>query len=139
MEVKKFKDRYLVRLEKGEDIVQSLLSLAKSENIKLASINGLGAVSYAEIGLYKLDEKKYYSNTYEGDFEIASLHGNLSTMAGEEYIHLHIIVADGDQRCFGGHLNKGIISATGEIFVDVIDGQVDRFKGENGINLLDLK
>lgn len=139
MEFKKFKDRYLVRLEKGEDIVQSLLSLAKSENIRLARINGLGAVSYAEIGLYKLDEKKYYSNTYEGDFEIASLHGNLSTMDGEEYIHLHIIVADGDQRCFGGHLNKGIISATGEIFVDVLDGEVDRFKGENGINLLDLK
>ncbi|WP_054251400.1 PPC domain-containing DNA-binding protein [Neofamilia massiliensis] len=139
MEFKKFKDRYLVRLEKGEDIVQSLLSLAKSENIRLASINGLGAVSYAEIGLYKLDEKKYYSNTYEGDFEIANLHGNLSTMDGEEYIHLHIIVADGDQRCFGGHLNKGIISATGEIFVDVLDGEVDRFKGENGINLLDLK
>ena len=139
MEFKKFKDKYLVRLEKGEDIAQSLLNLAKSENIKLASVNGLGAVSYGEIGLYKLDEKKYYSNTYEGDFEIASLHGNLSTMDGEEYVHLHIIIADGDQRCFGGHLNKAIISATGEIFVDVIDGQVDRFKGDNGINLLDLK
>lgn len=139
MEFKKFKDKYLVRLEKGEDIVRSLLNLAKSENIKLASINGLGAVSYAEIGLYILNEKKYYSNTYEGDFEIASLHGNLSTMDGEEYVHLHIIIADGDQRCFGGHLNKAIISATGEIFVDVLDGQVDRFKGDNGINLLDLK
>lgn len=139
MEFKKFKDIYLVRLEQGEDIVESLLNLAKSENIKLASINGLGAVSYAEIGLYRLDEKKYYSNTYKGDFEIASLHGNLSTMDGEEYVHLHIIIADGDQRCFGGHLNKAIISATGEIFVDVLDGQVDRFKGDNGINLLDLK
>lgn len=139
MEFKKFSNRYLVRLEKGEDIVQSLLSLAKSENIKLASINGLGAVSHAEIGLYRLDEKKYYSNVYQGDFEIASLHGNLSTMDGEEYIHLHIIIADGDQRCFGGHLNKGIISATGEIFIDVLDGEVDRFKGDNGINLLDLK
>ena len=139
MEFKKFANRYLVRLEKGEDIVVSLLDLAKKEKIKLASVNGLGAVSYAEIGLYKLDEKKYYSNSYQGDFEIASLHGNLSTMDGEEYVHLHVIIADIDQKCFGGHLNKGIISATGEIFVDVIDGEVDRFKGDNGINLLDLK
>lgn len=139
MEFKKFANRYLVRLEKGEDIVASLLDLAKKEKIKLASVNGLGALSYAEIGLYKLDEKKYYSNSYQGDFEIASLHGNLSTMDGDEYVHLHIIIADIDQKCFGGHLNKGIISATGEIFVDVIDGEVDRFKGDNGINILDLK
>lgn len=133
---KRFDNKYLVRLEKGEDIVQSLLDLAKKEDIKLASINGLGAVSHAEIGLYNLEEKKYYSNTYDGAFEVASLHGNLSTKDGENYLHLHIIIADGDQKCYGGHLNKAIISATGEIFIDVLDGEIDRFLGDNGINLI---
>ncbi|MDO5027785.1 MAG: DNA-binding protein [Bacillota bacterium] len=133
---KRFKDKYLVRLEKGDDIVKSLLDLAKKEDIKLASVSGLGAVSYAEIGLFNLEEKKYYSNSYQGDFEVSNLQGNLSTKDGEKYVHLHILISDVNQKTFGGHLNRAIVSATAEIVVDLIDGEIDRFLGDNGVNLI---
>lgn len=137
MEYRRFGDKYLVRLNKGEEIITSLLNLAEREDIRLAEINGLGAVSFAEIGLFKIEEKKYYPNEYKGDFEISSLHGNLSTMKGEKYLHLHIIISDEKQQCYGGHLNKAIVSATSEIFVNILDGEIDRYKDEEiGINLI---
>ena len=47
-------------------------------------------------------------------------------------------MAAGDEqgRVFGGHLNEAIVSATCEMVVEVIDGQVDRaFDEDVGLNL----
>ena len=43
MEFKRFENDYVVRLNKGENVIESLKKLCKEENIKLAAITGLGA------------------------------------------------------------------------------------------------
>lgn len=139
MEYKRFGNKYVVRLERGEEIVESIKSLAAKEEIHLGSVSGIGAVSKAKIGLFKIGEKEYFSKEFEGDMEVISLVGNISEMDGEVYIHLHIGLCDDSYNMFGGHLNHAYISATGEIIIDVIEGGVDReFSHEIGINLLDL-
>lgn len=71
--------------------------------------------------------------------EIVSLMGNVSTLNGEFYLHLHISVSDSQGHLFGGHLNECQISATSEIFINIIDGEVERFRNENtGLNELKL-
>ena len=35
MEYRKFKDKFVVRLDKGEEVIESLLKLSSLENIKL--------------------------------------------------------------------------------------------------------
>ena len=88
------------------------------------------------MGVFKVDEKKYYANHFTGDFEIVSLTGTISTMNGEYYAHLHMSAGDEQGRVFGGHLNEAIISATCEMVIEVIDGQVDRVRDESvGLNL----
>ena len=68
--------------------------------------------------------------------EITSLLGNVSQMNGEVYLHLHITLADENYNVHGGHLTSAVISATGEIIIDTIDGIVDReFDEEVGLNL----
>ncbi len=47
-------------------------------------------------------------------------------MNGETYLHLHINIADTKQNTFGGHLTSAVVSATLEVIIDVIDGEVDR-------------
>jgi predicted DNA-binding protein with PD1-like motif len=72
-------------------------------------------------------------------FEITSLIGNITTKEEEVYLHLHINFSNDRNNVFGGHLVRAIISATGEIFIHKINGQVEReFNEEIGLNLLSM-
>ena len=52
------------------------------------------------------------------------------------YLHLHIAAGDEEGLVHGGHLNRAIISATAEIQIQVIDGEIGReFSEEIGLNL----
>ncbi len=136
MEYRKFNNIIVARMDKGEEILEKVKEIALKENIKLANINALGAVGDFTVGVFKTKEKKYYSNTFTGDFEIVSLTGTINTMNGEFYCHLHMSAGDEEGKVFGGHLNKAIISATCEMVINIIDGQVDRIHDENiGLNL----
>lgn len=137
MEFKRFGSKYIVRLDKGEEIVSSITDLVKSQSISLGRVSGIGAVNKATIGLFKVDTKEYHKEELVGDFEILNLSGNISQMDGKEYLHFHITIGDENFNAYGGHLNQAIISATAEIIIDLIDGSLDReFSDEVGLNLL---
>ena len=136
MEYRKFGNKIVARIDKGEEILEKVKEIALKENIKLANINALGAVGEFTVGVFKTQEKKYYSNEFKGDFEIVSLTGTINTMNGEFYSHLHMSAGDCEGKVFVGHLNKAIISATCEMVITLIDGEVDRYKDEEiGLNL----
>jgi predicted DNA-binding protein with PD1-like motif len=91
------------------------------------------------VGVYNTAEKKYYANHFEGAFEIVSLTGTVSTMNGAYYAHLHMSAGNDKGEVFGGHLNRALISATCEMVIRVIDGQIDRYHDEEiGLNLFKL-
>ena len=139
MEYRRFNDTIVARIDKGEEILDNIKTIALKENIKLASVSALGATDDFTVGVYKIDEKKYYSNSFTGNFEIVSLTGSVNTMEGEFYTHIHMSCGDSEGKVFGGHLNRAVISATCEMFIEVIDGEVDRFHDdETGLNLFGL-
>ena len=136
MEYRKFNNTIVARIDKGEEILEKIKEIALNENIKLANINALGAVSEFTVGVFKTKEKEYYSNFFEGDFEIVSLTGTINTMNNKFYSHLHMSAGNDKGEVFGGHLNKAIVSATCEMVINIIDGTVDRyFDEEIGLNL----
>ncbi|MGG7177371.1 PPC domain-containing DNA-binding protein [Clostridium paraputrificum] len=136
MDYRRFENTIVARIDKGEEILTKIKEIAIKENIKLANINGLGAVNDFTVGVFKTKEKKYYSNNFKGDFEIVSLTGTVNTMNGEFYSHLHMSAGDEEGKVFGGHLNEAIVSATCEMIINIINGQVDRkFDEEVGLNL----
>lgn len=136
MEYRRFKNTIVARIDRGEEILQQLEVIAKNENIKLANINALGATNKFIVGVYKTKEKKYYSNVFEGDFEIVSLTGTITTMNSEYYSHIHMSAGNEKGEVFGGHLNKAFVSATCEMVINIIDGHVSReFDEEIGLNL----
>lgn len=136
MDYRRFGKTIIARIDRGEEVLTQLKAIALKEDIKLASIRALGATDDFTVGVFKVDEKKYYANHFTGDFEIVSLTGTISTMNDEYYAHLHMSAGDEQGRVFGGHLNEAIISATCEMVIEVIDGQVDRLRDESvGLNL----
>ncbi len=136
MEYKKFDNTYVVRIDKGEEILEEIKELAEKENIKLAKVEALGAVNNFTVGVYKVEEKKYYANSFIGNFEIVSLLGTISTMNNNFYAHIHMSAGNDKGEVFGGHLNKATVSATCEMVITIINGTVDReFNSEIGLNL----
>ena len=134
---KKMKDTYVLRLEIGEEIVESLKSFLRQTRVRSGYVTGIGACDYARVGVYKVAEKRYYEKEFRGEMEITSLVGNVSTMNGEEYVHVHINMADDTGAVHGGHLNEARISATAEIFIHDTEEELERFREESiGINLL---
>lgn len=139
MEYQRFEQTIIVRMDKGEDIVEQVKNVALKEKIKLASISALGAINEFTVGVFKTKEKKYYANEFKGDFEIVSLTGTINTMNNEYYSHMHLSAGNDQGQVFGGHLNKAIVSATCEMVIQIINGEVDRyFDEEVGLNLLKL-
>lgn len=58
-------------------------------------------------------------------------------MNGEIYLHLHIGLSDSKYNAYGGHITSAVISGTGEIIIEEIDGEIEReFNEEVGLNLL---
>lgn len=139
MEYRRFEDSYVVKLNKGEEVISSLKQLCIDENIKLGEITGLGASDFVEIGVFNVNTKEYNTKKFEGMFEITSLVGNVTTKDGDVYLHIHINFGDEDGLVKGGHLVKATISATSEIILRIIEGNVGRkLNPEIGLNLFDF-
>lgn len=139
MDYRKFENKIIARIDKGEEILEKIKEIALKENIKLASVSALGATNDFTVGVFKVDEKKYYSNNFVGNFEIVSLTGTINTMNGEFYTHIHMSAGNDKGEVFGGHLNRAIVSATCEMVIDIVNGSVDRKLDEDvGLNLFEF-
>ena len=137
MKFKKIGSKWIVRIDKGEEIVETLKQFCKENKIKLGTISGIGATNRVTIGLFEIKSKQYHSQKLIGDYEITNLSGNVSTMNDEIYLHLHISLADSKYNAYGGHLNSAVISGTGEIVIEEIEDIIEReFNEEAGLNLL---
>ncbi len=136
MDYRRFQNTIIARIDKGEEILEQVKAIALKEQIKLAGVQALGAVSEFTAGVFKTDEKEYIANEFTGNFEIVSLNGTINTMNGEFYCHLHMSAGNQKGEVFGGHLNKARVSATCEMIITIIDGETDRyFDKEIGLNL----
>lgn len=136
MDYRRFGNTIVARIDKGEEILEQVQEIARKEDIKLASVQALGAVNQFTVGVFLTDEKRYQANEFEGSFEIVSLTGTINTMQDAFYCHLHMSAGNEKGEVFGGHLNRAVISATCEMIIQIIDGRVDREKDEEtGLNL----
>lgn len=139
MQYKQSGNTYIVRINLGEDIIESLKKLCEEEHIFLGRVEAIGATDNAVIGVYDLKKKEYYPEKISTFMEITSLNGNITSMDGKPYIHLHATLADQNHSMHGGHVLEMKVGATCEMFVTVPEGTVKRKREESlGINLWDF-
>ena len=137
MNYKKFGDKVFVRIDRGEEIVETLKQVCKKLNINAGTISGIGATDKVTIGLFDVKTKKYHSKELTGDHEIAPIYGNISTMDNEVYLHLHVNLCNVEHKSFGGHLTSAVVSATFEGVIDIINGKINReLNSDIGLNLI---
>ncbi|MBQ6564230.1 MAG: DNA-binding protein [Clostridia bacterium] len=136
MEYQKRNDTYVVRLERGEEVMACLKTLCEKEQIRLAQISAIGAADEAEIGLYNVDEQQYHKTSLQEEMEIISILGSVTRKEGEVYLHLHASFGLKDMSVRGGHLNRCRISGTCEMFVRELPGELGRkLDARTGLNV----
>ena len=140
MEFKKSGNRWLIRLEKGEEITRSIISFSEKNRVFSASLIGIGATNKFSLSVFDTSLNKYIEKEYEGDYEITSLTGNISLYENKPSLHIHITLGDRNNVAIGGHLGYAFISGTCEIVVDEFSTHIERkFDKESGLKLLNLK
>ena len=112
MDYRRFGNTIVARFDRGEEITAQLRALCEKENVRLASVEALGATDEFTVGVYNVDEHQYHALTFTGAHEIVSLTGTVNTMNGEYYSHLHMSAANESGAVVGGHLNAARVSAT---------------------------
>ncbi len=136
MQYRQFGNTYTVRIDLGEDIIESIKKLCEEEHIRLGRVEAIGATDRAVIGVYDLERQEYSTEEISEFMEITGLNGSITEMDGKPYIHLHATLADRNHRVHGGHVIEMRVGATCEMFVTVPEGKVARKKDEElGINL----
>ena len=137
MRYKKYDRKLIVRIDPKEEIIETLKQICKTQNIKLGTVNGIGATDKVVIGLLNLKTKNYQSQEFIGDHEITSLLGNISTMNDDAYLHIHVTLGNTKHESIGGHLISAVVSITCELVIDIIEGEIERkFSDDLGANLL---
>jgi predicted DNA-binding protein with PD1-like motif len=132
-------NKSIVRVDKAEDCVEVLKSLASEKN-KSFTFSIIGACSLVDLAYYDLANRKYVNKVFDQDhIEIVSVAGNVAFVGETPLPHLHGVFSDESFQTFGGHINKLVISATGELVIDWLPEKINReYNEETGLKLLCL-
>jgi hypothetical protein len=122
--------QYVVRLDAGERLVETLRSLCERDAIGGGYFHGLGAVGEAEIGHFDPDINEYGWVRLAGPYEIVSLYGNITTVDGKPFLHAHIALGDNTFDVKGGHLKEAVVSVTCEVTLVRFRDEIGRTKDE---------
>jgi len=118
--------RFVLRFDKGEEVVGGLAGFLKEQNFTAAAFFGIGTASEIELGYFNPHLKSYRKKPFFEDVEILSLQGNGGVLSGQPAIHAHGSFGRTDFTTFGGHVFKLVALATCEIFLIHLDGALER-------------
>jgi len=135
----KLGDSYVIRLERGEEVLSKLVEFAAAKELAAGAVTAIGAVEDVTLGYFDVVSKEYRKETLEGSYEVVSLQGTLGRKEGQPMYHLHAVVADQEHRTRGGHLFSARVSVTLEVHLQVLPGALGRSQDSfSGLQLLDL-
>lgn len=140
MEYRKYGDAYYVRLDRGDEIISSLISMCVGEGVQSATFSGIGGCGDAEIKVFSPAEGVFRVERVEGMLELVSIMGNvISDGFGNRSCHAHALFSyeeDGEHRIVAGHLGSSTVRYTAEIEVRPVVGGVigARHDTETGTN-----
>ncbi len=131
-------NKFVLKLERGDELVETLTAFCIREKISAGFFVGLGASSYLNMASYDLEKKEYESQEFNETLEIANLTGNVAEQDGKLVIHVHGTFSKRDLSAIAGHVTKLIIGGACEIKFEKLDTTLNRkFDPVTGLNLLD--
>lgn len=144
MEYKKYGADFYIRLDKGDEVTESLLNICKKENILSAVFSGIGGFKEAVVSTYLPDKKEFLPHSKTGLLELVSMNGNIiSDEENNIYEHTHAMFSyyeNDEVKFIGGHLKKAVVLLTAEIKLEPVENETikRKFNPEAGIPIWDF-
>ena len=131
-------NRFLLRFDKGEEVLSLLVEFAEKHDIKSGVFSGIRSTDEILISWYNLEEKKYHDHALRKKLEVVSLNGNLSVADGQIVVHAHGCFSDVELISRSGHVKKLVVSSTCEIFLEAFTSKVVRkYSSDAGLSLFE--
>src|SRR6185369_7658603 len=114
---------YIVVLEKGDELVRSLIAFARQYDVDSATLIGFGAVTEVELAasIGRVTERRI---RFRGPLEICALQGTIGLLDGEPFPHVHGSFSRADCTTIGGHICEAVCAGILELIVQPWDQQL---------------
>ena len=144
MEYRKEKNAIYLRIDKGEEVVETIKKVCEKERVEGGYFQGIGACGRAVLATWIPEKEDFIHHTLTGMLEMIFLSGNISTdQNGQPFSHSHAIFSylkdNGEVAIAAGHLEEAEISYTGEIVITPAEENIGRmFDEDAGIDVWKL-
>ncbi len=141
MKTLKNENTHIIKLEKGELVMENLTKYIHDSKIGFAKIEMFGAVTNVELGYMKGEGEYDWRIFNKKGYELLSSLGSASWNNEELQIHMHGSISDSNFVTYGGHIKEMTIHGVGEVFITEIS-QEKMFKKKDpksGLILWDME
>jgi predicted DNA-binding protein with PD1-like motif len=139
MRFQRFDDRYILRLETGEPVIETLAAFLREQEIRFANVSAAGAVEWLRLGYWNPRSAQYQYRDLEEQLEVVSFQGNAALKDGAPFLHIHGVFGRQDFSVYGGHVKEARVRPTLEVWLLTENVPVRRTRDEaTGLDLLDL-
>lgn len=131
MDYRNFDNVIYLRLDKGDEVLSSIVDVCQKEGVRSCVFSGIGGCDYAKLGTFMPERGTYNEYETEGMLELISLNGDIKDSNGEPLIHAHACLSyeeDGQIKLIGGHLLALRVLITAEIEIRPVSGGLIKTK-----------
>lgn len=141
MKVRDVETGFVIKLERGEKVLATLIDFCEKRGIKGGVLHAIGAVKNTEIGYYNLEKREYFFKLIPEDREVASMTGNIALVDGKPFIHAHAVLSSMDDAlsCIGAHIKEAEVAVTLEVYLTPFPVAFERkYDEDTGLKLLSI-
>ena len=110
-----------LRLDPGEEIVESLRSFARENGVRSAAIlSGVGMLSRARLGFFEVELNDYRPAEFSAIYDLSAVTGSITWRGEQPVPHVHVVFNNPEMSAFAGHLLEGICHITVELFIVIL-------------------
>jgi len=126
--------------ETGDEVLSGLQRFSKEQGLAGSSFKAIGALSYAKLGWFNWETKKYQpAVVLDEQVELLSMIGDIALKDGEPQVHAHVVVGRSDGTAHGGHLIEARVRPTCELILTESSTQLQKkIDPESGIALIQI-
>ena len=129
---------FVVVLETGDEVMQSLASFARDEGLSAAQLTAIGAFSHAVLAYFDWETREYQRIPVTEQVEVASMLGDVALdPEGEVALHIHLVLGRRDGTALAGHLDEAHVRPTLEVVLTESPEHLRKVKDpESGLALI---
>ena len=131
MEYRNYGETCYIRMDRGDEIIRTILDVCQKEAFRSAVYSGIGGCESAEIQTCNPETGAFDLQRIRGMLELVSLNGNVAkNQAGEYTHHTHAVFSyqeGGNHHLAAGHIKSATVLYTAEIELrPVVGGEIIR-------------